>query len=323
MRETEQYRELAEYLHKISTDFMNSFPWVKELTPDQKAVHKVSQQVNVDCHNGYLSNIFLKMANAKTFRLQHRDYHRVSNDIGDDSTNKKEDKDVPVGVILRRLSTSSPRRNEHRPAGMLSNEVRGTLYYKGTGDKRLVSTCKVSTGEYSFYHPWFWDVPSVEDILKVFSFSEEKHIQKLALIQSTAGTVMSEPESATKIETKKEEEKFDLLFVNYQENGKIPLIKAIREATGLGLLEAKEICETTGRIIKSFDTIEEARECQSKYFTDKATTMICSPEKVNPTPQEPTMTLELSSTLGEGYPSWVNQLANPSIMGLRALEDKE
>jgi hypothetical protein len=206
MRDVEEYRELAEYLHKISNDFYNSFTWVKELSPDQVAVHKVSQQVNVDCHNGYLSNIFLKMANAKTFRLQHKDYHRVGNDISNDENNKKLDKDVPLGVILRRLTTASSRRSEHRPAGMLSNEVRGTLFYMGDQDTGLVSTCKVSNGKYSFEHPWFWSVPSVEDILKVFSFSEEKHIQRLALIKSTAGTVMSELGSATKIEPKKEEQ---------------------------------------------------------------------------------------------------------------------
>ncbi len=210
MKDEKDYRELAEYLHKISTDFYNSFPWVKELTPDQLAVHKVSQQVNVDCHNGYLSNIFLKMAKAKPFRLQHRDYHRISNDISNDNDNKRDGKNIPVGVILRRLSTGSIGRNEHRPAGMLSNEVRGTLYYKASGEARLQSTCKVSKGSYTFDHPWFWSVPSVEDILKVFSFSEEKHIQKLALIKSTAGTVMSEPESATKIEAKAEEPTMDI-----------------------------------------------------------------------------------------------------------------
>jgi hypothetical protein len=200
MRDVEQYRGLAEYLHKVSTEFYNSFPWVKELSPDQVAVHKVSQQVNVDCHNGYLSNIFLKMANSKTFRLQHRDYHRVGNDIGNDDDNKRDGTNIPSGVILRRLTTALLRRSEHRPAGMLSNEVRGTLYYKEVGEARLQSTCKVSNSSYTFDHPWFWSVPSVEDILKVFSFSEEKHIQKLALIQSTAGTVMSEPESVKKEE---------------------------------------------------------------------------------------------------------------------------
>jgi hypothetical protein len=128
---------------------------------------------------------------------------------------------------------------------MISNEVRGTLYYMGDKETGLVSTCKVSKGKYSFEHPWFWGVPSVEDILKVFSFSEEKHIQKLALIQSTAGTVMSEPESV-----KKEE-------------------KAVKK-----------------------------------------------------TYKKEPMSVVAVSNLGSDYRRWVNIQMNPSISGLRALEDK-
>jgi hypothetical protein len=206
------------------------------------------------------------MANSKTFRLQHRDYHRVGNDISSDETNKKEGKDVPLGVILRRITTATQRRSEHRPAGMLSNEVRGTLYYKGTGDKRLVSTCKVTTGEYPFYHPWFWSVPSVEDILKVFSFSEEKHIQKLALIQSTAGTVMSEPESATKITN-------------------------------------RTAFKTKKKLIQS-----GAIDSNSMELT-----------------VEPTMPREVTPSLREAYPQWVNQQMASRITGLSGtilLEDK-
>lgn len=192
MIETEQYRPLAEYLHKVSTEFLNSFTWVKELTPDQFAVHKISQQTNVDCHNGYMSNIYRNMAKAKPFRLQHKAYFYIQPDICNDSTNRMKTEDVPVGVILKRITSAPCNEDNYRPTGRLYNEVRGTLYYRNPNKAKMVSICKVSNDTYPFYHPYYWDVPSVEHILKTFAFAEQKHINNLLAIIN--GTVMSEPE---------------------------------------------------------------------------------------------------------------------------------
>jgi len=170
MREVTQYRPLAEWLYNRSLTFYNNFPWVKELAPNQRAVHKVSQQINVDCHNGYLSGIIQKMGQAEPFRLQQKRYHHVSNDIRADSENYTSD--IPTGVILRRLSTASLNRDEHRPMGKLTNEVRGTLFLKGENEK-LLNICVGTIVSYDFQHPWFWEVPTVDQILKVFTFCKQ------------------------------------------------------------------------------------------------------------------------------------------------------
>lgn len=180
MRDSSQYKELAEWLHDKSTIFFNSFKWVQDLKPEQKAVHKVSQQINVDCHNGFLSSIFQKMAKAEPFRLQHKSYHKVCYDVNKDRDNKKDTRDIPEGIILRRLSSFEPGdyRDSHRPIGKLSNEVRGTLFFK-CNSPTMTNICRGSVNNYDFYHPWYWEVPTVDQILKVFQFAEQKYLDHL------------------------------------------------------------------------------------------------------------------------------------------------
>jgi len=172
VRETTQYQELAEWLHKTSSEFYNSFEWVKGMSPAQMASHKVTQLLNVDCHQAYASGIIQKMGQAEVYRPQHQSYHKIIHEIHRDSDNRTNK--VPDGVILRRLTTFTDfngYRDNHRPLGKISNEVRGTLFYKKTNDGHLHNACKGSMSDVQFYHPWFWEVPTVKEILTVLQFA--------------------------------------------------------------------------------------------------------------------------------------------------------
>ena len=184
MRDSSQYRELAEWIHKESTDFYNSFKWVKDLTDGQMAVHKASQLLNVDCHNGYAAGIMQKMAQQKEFRLQHRAYTQIKDNVRTDDDNNENSFDkLPEGLLLRRLVGSGLRRmsDHHRPIGRDNVYLRGTLFYSDSdySSKHLSNVCKGDFAGFDFEHPWCWAVPTVEEILIVFKFCKQAVLEEL------------------------------------------------------------------------------------------------------------------------------------------------
>ncbi len=61
-----------------------------------------------------------------------------------------------------------------------------------------------------------------------------------------------------------EQTEFDVVFKGFADGKKIPAIKAVREATGLGLKEAKEIVEGTDSNIKEGVSKEDAASIKEK-----------------------------------------------------------
>ena len=61
-----------------------------------------------------------------------------------------------------------------------------------------------------------------------------------------------------------EQTEFDVVFKGFADGKKIPAIKAVREATGLGLKEAKEIVEGTDSVIKEGVSKEDAAAIKEK-----------------------------------------------------------
>jgi large subunit ribosomal protein L7/L12 len=57
-----------------------------------------------------------------------------------------------------------------------------------------------------------------------------------------------------------------VVFLSHADTKKIHAIKTIREATGLGLKEAKELVEQHDSVIKSFVTKKEAEEFEEYWF---------------------------------------------------------
>lgn len=184
MRDSSQYRDLAEWLHLRTSSFFNAFPWVSSLTEGQRACHRVSQQLNVDCHNAYMAGIIQKLGQQENYRFQHQPYHRVVNELARDSENRKSNSDIPKGIILRRLTSANTGDDSAKPQGKLANEIKGTLFFKDSTS--MENACVGSAKVYDFYHPFYWEVPTVEEILKVFTFCKQGTIDKLTNIKGAS-----------------------------------------------------------------------------------------------------------------------------------------
>jgi large subunit ribosomal protein L7/L12 len=61
-----------------------------------------------------------------------------------------------------------------------------------------------------------------------------------------------------------EQTEFNVVLKSFADGSKIPLIKVVREITGLGLKEAKEIVETADSVIKEGVSKEDAASIKEK-----------------------------------------------------------
>ncbi|MCF7928149.1 MAG: 50S ribosomal protein L7/L12 [Spirochaetales bacterium] len=61
-----------------------------------------------------------------------------------------------------------------------------------------------------------------------------------------------------------EQSEFDVILKSFDDGKKIPVIKEVRAATGLGLKEAKEVVEEGGKAIKEGVSKEEANSIKEK-----------------------------------------------------------
>ena len=84
-------------------------------------------------------------------------------------------------------------------------------------------------------------------------------------VSAAAGMVMAGPAGAT--EEKEEKTEFD---VELTEGGPNKVIKVVREATGLGLKEAKDVVDGAPKIVKEGASKEEAEELKSKLEAEGA-----------------------------------------------------
>jgi large subunit ribosomal protein L7/L12 len=67
---------------------------------------------------------------------------------------------------------------------------------------------------------------------------------------ASAGVVMAAPGAAAAAEPVEEQTEFDLILDSFDPAAKIKVLKAVREATGLGLGEAKALVEAAPKAVK-------------------------------------------------------------------------
>ncbi len=68
-----------------------------------------------------------------------------------------------------------------------------------------------------------------------------------------------------------EQSEFDIILKGFADGKKIPVIKVVRQITGLGLKEAKEIVEAGDKTLKEGVSKEEAKEFKTKLEEAGAT----------------------------------------------------
>ena len=85
-------------------------------------------------------------------------------------------------------------------------------------------------------------------------------------VSAAAGVVVAAAADAAPVEEKTE---FDVELTEVGPN-KVKVIKVVREATGLGLKEAKEVVDGAPKVVKAQATKEEAEELKSKLEAEGA-----------------------------------------------------
>ncbi|MBE0441185.1 MULTISPECIES: 50S ribosomal protein L7/L12 [unclassified Psychrobacter] len=97
---------------------------------------------------------------------------------------------------------------------------------------------------------------SVMDIVELISDMEEK-------FGVTAAVAAAAPAAAGPAAAAEEKDEFDVVLASFGEK-KVAVIKAVREATGLGLKEAKDLVESAPAPVKEGASKAEAEELKKK-----------------------------------------------------------
>lgn len=105
---------------------------------------------------------------------------------------------------------------------------------------------------------------SVMDIVELISDMEEKFGVTAAVAAAAA------PAAAAAGPAAEEKDEFDVVLASFGEK-KVAVIKAVREATGLGLKEAKDLVESAPAPIKEAAPKAEAEELKKKLEEAGAT----------------------------------------------------
>ena len=103
---------------------------------------------------------------------------------------------------------------------------------------------------------------TVLELVELISAFEEKFNVSAAAVASGAA-----PAAAAVVE---EQTEFDVDLTSFGAN-KVSVIKAVREATGLGLKEAKDLVEGAPQVLKEGVTLAEAEELKAKLEAAGAT----------------------------------------------------
>lgn len=107
---------------------------------------------------------------------------------------------------------------------------------------------------------------SVMDIVELISEMEEK----FGVTAAAAAAVAAAPAAAGGAAAAEEKDEFDVILASFGDK-KVGVIKAVREATGLGLKEAKELVEGAPAPIKEGANKAEAEELKKKLEEAGAT----------------------------------------------------
>ncbi len=98
---------------------------------------------------------------------------------------------------------------------------------------------------------------SVKDVVELVSAMEEK------FDVSAAAAVVAGPAGGDAGGAAEEKTEFDVVLTGFGEK-KVNVIKAVREITGLGLKEAKDMVENAPKAVKEGASKDEAEEAKKK-----------------------------------------------------------
>ena len=102
---------------------------------------------------------------------------------------------------------------------------------------------------------------SVLEVSELVKAMEEKFgVTAAAPVAVAAGGGAAGGEAAAE----EEQTEFDVILTAFEDGKKIPVIKEVRAATGLGLKEAKELVEAGGKAVKEGVSKEEASSIKEK-----------------------------------------------------------
>ncbi|MGB4344566.1 MAG: 50S ribosomal protein L7/L12 [Moraxellaceae bacterium] len=104
---------------------------------------------------------------------------------------------------------------------------------------------------------------SVMDLVELISAFEEKFGVSAAAVAVAAG-----PAAGAAVAEEKTE--FDVILTSFGAN-KVSVIKVVREATGLGLKEAKDLVEAAPKAVKEAASKDEAADLKKKLEEAGAT----------------------------------------------------
>ena len=82
---------------------------------------------------------------------------------------------------------------------------------------------------------------------------------------SAAATAVAVAGPAAAAEAVEEKTEFDAVLASFDAAAKIKVIKAVREETGLGLKEAKDLVEAVPKAIKEAISKEDAEKLKAKF----------------------------------------------------------
>ncbi len=102
---------------------------------------------------------------------------------------------------------------------------------------------------------------SVLEVSELVKAMEEKFgVTAAAPVAVAAGGGAAGGEAAAE----EEQTEFDVILTAFEDGKKIPVIKEVRAATGLGLKEAKELVEAGGKAVKEGVSKDEASSIKEK-----------------------------------------------------------
>ena len=110
---------------------------------------------------------------------------------------------------------------------------------------------------------------SVMDVVDLISAMEEKFGVSAAAPVAMAASPAAGQEAAAE----EEQTEFDVVLTSFG-TSKVPVIKAVREITGLGLKEAKDLVESAPASVKEGVVKDEAEELKKKFEEVGATVEI-------------------------------------------------
>jgi len=107
---------------------------------------------------------------------------------------------------------------------------------------------------------------TVLEVSELISAMEEKFG-----VTAAAPVAAAAPGAAAEVEEVEEQSEFDVILTGIAEGKKIPVIKAVRALTGLGLKEAKDLVEAGDKAVNEGVSKEEAATVKQKLEDAGAT----------------------------------------------------